>query len=173
MVQLCHRFRAGRNNRILKSMPPDQHYSREALYHHRLTSCPTVLHVSFISSCHVADGYILHWPAVGGRDALLENWITPATELANWLSTTVTRKEQSAHPDRHYGRLQVSRRAVAQEAERCDAFPPARARVGVPPAAVRPPRVAPDAPGQGAPSGIQGEAGLRRLPRYVDRLETP
>lgn len=60
--------------------------------------------------------------------------------------------------------LQVSRGAVEEETERRAQVPAAHSLLGVPPAVGGAPRVAPDSPGQGASSRLQGQAGLCDLP---------
>jgi hypothetical protein len=61
--------------------------------------------------------------------------------------------------------LQVRRGAVEEEAERCAPLPSARARVGVPPAALRVPRDPAHPTGQGSPPRLQGQARILHLPR--------
>merc|ERR1711977_370617 len=65
---------------------------------------------------------------------------------------------------RQDGRPQVPRGAREEEAERCYALSAPRSLLGAPPAERDPPRLAPVSPRQGPPHGIQGQAGLRRLP---------
>lgn len=64
----------------------------------------------------------------------------------------------------NHGRLQVPRGALQEEAVRCAAVPPARARMAVPPAGCHPPRRAPHPPGQGPPPRLQGQAGYAPYP---------
>merc|ERR1712146_747651 len=73
--------------------------------------------------------------------------------------TRATALNQSQH-----GCLQISSGDVAQEAVRRDALLAACALLGAAPSPACAPRLAPDAPRQGAPPRLQGQAGLRYLP---------
>merc|ERR1712224_724688 len=75
----------------------------------------------------------------------------------------LTPKEQPSN--RQDGCPQVCRGASEEEAVGCDAVPPPCPLLGAPPVERHPPRFASLAPRQGPPSRLQGQAGLRYLPR--------